>query len=124
MQEDRGILHAQLLSPQAAPHRATVNKGEYDTMNTQMQASTKGEVLLRAERTAIDGMTVDYRFLRSAEGQYSMQIDCEGRSERLQSYTDEFLLAEALYLLAKEERLLPGTLGELWQDLWAMHATQ
>lgn len=85
-------------------------------MNRQLHTVTEGEHLLRAERTEFEGISVDYLFTRNRRGEYSLRIDSEERSEALAAYTDNPLLAEAFYLLVKEEHLLPGTLAELWQD--------
>ena len=93
-------------------------------MKSYLQRDTKEERLLRAERTTFEGIIVDYLFTQNGRGEYSLQIDSETGSEVLKAYTDNPLLAEAFYLLIKEEHLLPGTLAELWQDCQPkVHAT-
>ena len=103
------------LSP--PPARGKIKKqGEHDTMKRQPNESTESERLLRSERTEFEGITVDYLFTRNRRGEYSLRITSGTGSETLAAYTDNPLLAEAFYLLTKEEHLLPGTLAELWGD--------
>ncbi len=85
-------------------------------MTRLLQTDAEGEDLLRAERAKFEGITVDYLFTRNRNGEYSLRIDTEEGSETLDAYTDNPLIAEAFYLLTKEEHLLPGTLAELWGD--------
>ena len=74
---------------------------------------------IRFERTEVLGMTVDYFFCREESHRYTVSVFCEDREERLQEFTARPLIAEAFYLLLKEEGVLPGTAGALWEDFAA-----
>ncbi len=84
-------------------------------MSVTQSRNLKEDRLLRAERTEIEGITVDYTLSHSAGG-YSLRVESDRASEELSEYTDNPLLAEAFYLLVREERLLPGTLSDLWEE--------
>lgn len=71
---------------------------------------------IRFERTEIEGITADYFFCREEDRSYSVSVFCEGREARLARFTDRRLVAEAFYLLVKEEGVLPASLDELWQE--------
>ena len=71
---------------------------------------------LRFERTEIEGLAADYFFCREADRSYSLSVFSEGREAHLPCFTAHRLVAEAFYLLVKEEGVLPATLDELWQE--------
>ena len=74
---------------------------------------------IRFERTEIEGLSADYFFCREENRAYSVSIYCEGREEKLSHFTSRRLVAEAFYLLLKEERVLPESLTDLWQEFAA-----
>ena len=71
---------------------------------------------LRFERTEVGGLPTDYFFCREADRSYSLSVFSEGREAHLPCFTAHRLVAEAFYLLVKEEGVLPATLDELWQE--------
>jgi hypothetical protein len=74
---------------------------------------------IRFERTEIEGLTADYFFCREENRTYSVSVYCEGKEEKLPCFTSRRLVAEAFYLLIKEEGVLPSSLAELWQEFAA-----
>lgn len=74
---------------------------------------------IRFERTEVDGLTADYFFCREQDRTYSVSVYCEGREARLPRFTSRRLVAEAFYLLIKEEKVLPASLDEIWQEFSA-----
>ena len=71
---------------------------------------------IRFERTEVGGLTADYFFCREEDRTYTVSIYCEGREARLPRFTGRRLVAEAFYLLLKEEGVLPAALEELWLE--------
>ncbi len=71
---------------------------------------------IRFERAEIGGLVADYFFCREENRSYSVSVWCEGREARLPCFTEHRLVAEAFYLLIKEEGVLPASLDELWQE--------
>jgi hypothetical protein len=88
-------------------------------MQTYPICFPKGIRPIRFERTEIDGLIADYFFCREQDRSYSVSVYCEGREARLPCFTSRRLVAEAFYLLIKEERVFPASLAEVWTEFAA-----
>ena len=74
---------------------------------------------IRFERTEVGGLTADYFFCREENRTYSLSVYAEGREAKLSCFTSRQLVAEAFYLLVKEEGVLPSSLAEIWEEFAA-----